>query len=367
MTDFDENRGVSIPAIPANMLQQMKLEPTTWLVEGILPQGAAVLSAGSKIGKSWMALDLGVSVASGRQFLGHETRQAGVLYMALEDSFNRLQDRLGKMLEGSPAPEGLDLMTDFANMDEGFDDLLRDYFRQGKGHVKLVIVDTLQRVRGSGNRGESLYAQDYRELSLLKALADELKICLLFVHHNRKMPDETDPFNLISGSTGIMGVADTIWVITKESRKSEKATLHVTGRDVLQEGIVLRFDKETYRWQALGDRETVELQERETAWRRNVLGAAIKCVVNANGGHWAGTATFLMNDMKHTEYEGLPDNAQSLSAQLKHIKDDLMEFEGIKYTCVPSASGHTIHKFYSSEYRKFDEESQDIEDELFNL
>lgn len=367
MTDFDENRGISIPAIPASMLQQMKLAPTTWLVEGILPQGAAVLSAGSKIGKSWMALDLGVSVASGRQFLGHETRQAGVLYMALEDSFNRLQDRLGKMLEGSPAPEGLDLMTDFANMDEGFDDLLRDYFRQGKEHVKLVIVDTLQRVRGSGSRGESMYAQDYRELSLLKALADELKICLLFVHHNRKMPDETDPFNLISGSTGIMGVADTIWVITKESRKSEKATLHVTGRDVLQEGIVLRFDKETYRWQALGDRETVELQERETAWRRNVLGAAVKRVVSANGGHWAGTASILLSDLKITEYEGLPDNAKSLSTQLNSMRNDLMDFEGIEYITNVVRGNHTIHKFYSAEYKRFEAESQDIEDELFNL
>lgn len=74
-----------------------------------------------------------------------------------------------------------------------------------------------------------------------------------------------------------------------------------------------------------------------------------------------------MNDMKHTEYEGLPDNAQSLSAQLKHIKDDLMEFEGIEYSCENKDGRTTIHKFYSECYRRFEADSQEIEDELFNL
>ncbi len=363
---FRSEGTIHVPAIPASALQRMKLDPTKWLVREILPQGAAVLAAGSKVGKSWMALDLAVSVASGRQFLGYETVQSGVLYLALEDSFNRLQDRLSKMLEGSPAPEGLELMTAFANLDDGFEDMLRGYIRGGRENVKLVIVDTLQRVRGAGSRGESLYAQDYRELSLLKALADELEICLLFVHHNRKMPDDSDPFNLISGSTGIMGVSDTIWVITKENRKSEKATLHVTGRDVLQESILLGFDKNTFRWQALGDRESLELQERESRWRRNILGAAVKQVVTACGGHWSGTATLLMMDMRRLELEGLPETPQALGMQLKKIIDDLEYFDKIK--CLTEDDGkYLVYKFYSSEYLRFDEEAQEEEEQLWGL
>lgn len=334
-------------AIAADRLQRLNLPPVRWVVKGLLPQGAAVLSASSKVGKSWMALDLAIAVAQGTQFLGRECSACGVLYLALEDSYNRLRDRLGKLLGGAAAPKDLALLTDCMTMDDdGFGEMLRGY---AKGHpgLGLVIVDTLQRIRGSAGARESMYAQDYREMGALKALADELGVCMLFVHHNRKMPDETDPFNLISGSTGIMGVADTVWVITKKKRTEERATLHVTGRDVLQESLALRFDKEQFRWRYLGTQEQVRFQEEETLWRRNPLGGAIRALLSRHNGEWAGTATQLLEALNAYSPQPVAEDPHKLGFMLRKAGNNLARFDSIVYEAKPGPS--TNHCFVTKD------------------
>ena len=74
------------------------------------------------------------------------------------------------------------------------------------------------------------------------------KVCIFLIHHLRKMADENDVFNMISGSNGIMGVCDTIYIIYKKKRQDENATLFMTGRDIRQQDIVLNFDEDKFRW-----------------------------------------------------------------------------------------------------------------------
>lgn len=65
--------------ISAPELQRAKLPPVRFLVEGMLPDGTSLLTAASKIGKSWMVLDLGLCIAAGGQFLSHKTNRGRTL------------------------------------------------------------------------------------------------------------------------------------------------------------------------------------------------------------------------------------------------------------------------------------------------
>lgn len=231
-----------LDVISAPDLQKANLPPVKYHIEGMLPQGTSLVAAASKIGKSWMVLDMGLCITAGDSFMGHETHKCGVLYLALEDSLSRLQNRMNKVLHGKPPPEQFYFTTCAPTLDNDLLGALDDQFKQHPD-IKLVIIDTLQKVRGQPRPREPAYAQDYREMGVVKEYLDKRGISSLFVHHNRKMKDEDDPFNMISGTNGIMGAADTIWVIIKPSRDSDEAVLHITGRDVPQSDTVITFDK----------------------------------------------------------------------------------------------------------------------------
>ena len=204
----------------AALLRAKKLEPVRYLVEGFLPQGLVLLASPPKYGKSWLALDLCCAVAGGTPFLGMPTRQAACLYMALEDGEQRLQRRLDTLLGPAQTPQGLYYRTSASTLADGL--LLElETFLQRHPDCGLVVVDTLQKVRGA-DTGQSgtLYAADYAVMGQLKEFADQHRLCLLLVHHLRKMSDDADPFNRIAGSNGIFGAADAAIVLTRKSGRT---------------------------------------------------------------------------------------------------------------------------------------------------
>ena len=207
-------------------LQNADLPPTVFLITDILPDGTSIISAASKIGKSWMVLDMGLCIAAGDPFMNKPTVKCGVLYLALEDSLSRLQDRMNKILGGRTPPAGFLFATEAPTLDNGLLDKLDRILNQFP-ETKLIIIDTLQKIRGRALPRESSYEQDYREMGEVKSHMDKNGVSVLFVHHNRKMKDEDDPFNMISGTNGIMGAADTIWAIIKGKRSDNEATLTV--------------------------------------------------------------------------------------------------------------------------------------------
>lgn len=350
-----------ISTISAPDLQKVDLPPVTFLIDTMLPEGTSILSAASKIGKSWMVLHAGLCIAAGVPFMGHQTTQSGVLYLALEDSLSRLQDRMHKILNGRPAPPRFFFATEAPTLDNGLLDALDGHVRQCPD-TKLIIIDTLQKIRGQALPREPAYAQDYREMGTIKEHMAKKGVSVFFIHHNRKMKDEDDPFNMISGTNAIMGAADTIWVITKGKREEQEATLHITGRDVQQTDTAIRFDKDSWMWQSMGAADWLAEQRARLEYNQSPIVKTIKKLLSQNpDGRWDGTASELMDAGKYIARTHLAPTAQKLGYALKNLDKPLLDYDGILHVAPSNGTGGKKHYFYYQNLDQFEELSEQEE------
>ena len=223
-----------LETVSCETLMTTPLKPMEFLVDGLIAQGLYILAGNQKVGKSWLALDICLSIAKGEKVLGRETTQGVALYLCLEDSYVRVQNRLYELTDEPTDKLYFSLLAN--TIGDGLEEQIRD-FKTEHTDLKLVVIDTLQKVR-SGD--EQTYASDYREMSALKNLAAELGITILLVHHLRKCKD-SDPFKMISGTSGITGCADGSFVLKREDRSQPYATLSVVGRDIEDGDIALKM------------------------------------------------------------------------------------------------------------------------------
>ena len=267
-----------------------------------------------------MMMQLGLAVADGKEFLDFKTNQSGVLYYALEDSKARLKDRLNKLLKGKKAPTNLRFVTQADTVDGGLLEKIEEELRTFPG-IKLIIIDTLQKVRGKAIRNESMYSGDYREMAKLKEYADNHKVCMLFVHHLRKMLDETDVFNMISGSTALMGAADTIFIISKKKRNDENANLSMTGRDIAQSDLVIAFSKADYVWVVEGTAEEVAYRKEREEYECSPLVQTIKELVKRNPmTGWCGTVDDLKKQIFDITGKTLTENNAAVGRAIEKFE-----------------------------------------------
>ena len=216
-----------LETMTAEQLQSAPYSPVPFLVDELIPEGLHILAGAPKIGKSWLALWLCLCVSQGQPLWNFTTVQGEVLYLSLEDSFQRIQTRLFDLTEDAPPTLHFAIMAD--TLKHGLEQQI-EQFLTDHPDTKLVVIDTLQRVRGAGS-DSNLYANDYQDIGILKQLADRRHIAILLIHHLRKLHDD-DPMNMISGSTGLSGAADSTFVLQKSSRLANIASLHCTGRDI---------------------------------------------------------------------------------------------------------------------------------------
>ena len=246
--------------ISASELMGMELPPAKWAVPGVLPEGVTILAGKPKMGKSWLALGLCVSVAAGGRALGKiPTECGGALYLGLEDQERRLQRRLKKILAGRAAPDGLEVAWSWPRLDQGGVGALRKHL-EDHPDTRLIVIDTLKKIRPreSGSRG--VYDLDYEALEPLLPLAAEFGVAILVVHHQRKM-EAGDPLDTISGSTGLTGGVDGALVL-KRDRGKQDATLHIDGRDIEEPSeMALRWDADIASWALMGDAEEFRMSE----------------------------------------------------------------------------------------------------------
>ena len=240
-----ENEKLTV--IDGETLMDMRLEPTAYAVKTFLPQGLCILGGAPKIGKSWLVLDLCVRIAKGETIWNMETKRGTALYLCLEDSYARIQERLNSVTD--EVPPNIFFAVCAKTMAEGLCDQIRAFVSDHPDTV-IAAIDTFQIVR-KGDTDIS-YGNDYQEIRILKALADELKITILLVHHLRKQGD-SDPLNKLSGSTGISGAADAAYILDVSRRSQNGATLFCTGRDIDYREIELRFCKEKCLWEVVSD------------------------------------------------------------------------------------------------------------------
>ena len=246
ITDIEETHKqfgkIQIMTMPELMETRFRVRPA--VIDGLLPAGTYLLAGAPKIGKSFLVLQMAYQVSMGEPFLGFPSRQGTVLYLALEDTCERLQKRLAQMTEQDS--EHLILSVFSETLDEGLTERLSDFWSEHTDTV-LIIIDTLQRVRTPDNGS---YAADYDTLARLKEFSDIYGITVLVVHHTRKEGAE-DVFNMISGTNGLMGAADGALLLHKDKRTASDAVLEVVGRDQPQLRLHLRFAAAHLCWELL--------------------------------------------------------------------------------------------------------------------
>ena len=252
----------------ADWLLRQEFPPIRWVVPDILPEGVTLLVGKPKLGKSWLAMDLCLGVAHGGAVLGTKRVEGGpCLYLALEDSPRRLHRRLkGLMVGGAETGgEGFEFATGWPRVGEGCEERLRAWLEAHPG-ARLVVIDTLKKIRPKADVRKGVYDADYEALEPLLPLAAEFGIAVVVVHHTRKTPG-ADPLEEVSGSFGLSGGVDGVLVMRRE-RGSRDAALHVTGRDIEEEAeLALRWDAALVRWTLLGDAE----EHRRSEERKRII------------------------------------------------------------------------------------------------
>lgn len=246
----------ALEVISTAALSKMHFEEVPHVVDGLLPVGLTVFAAPPKTGKSWFCLALSEAVAHGHRFFGRHALKGNVLYLDLESRDVRVQGRMQRM-QFTPA-ENLDIAFKAEDLQGNLLDQL-EAWRKGHPEARLIIIDTFARVKGAAQRNADAYSADSRLLSPLQSWALNNNIAVILVTHLRKQTRyvaDADPFELITGSNGQFGIADTAWLVTGQ-RSDEQRHLVISGRDLEAQDLIMTFDKKNCRWQCIGDAESV--------------------------------------------------------------------------------------------------------------
>jgi hypothetical protein len=341
---------LEIPALTtmsASDLAVADIKPTEFIINSLIPVGLVVLASPPKYGKSYMVLDMALCVASGREFLGFTTNKCGVLYLSLEDRWDRLRQRMLQVIGNQAIPGNFYMNINSQTLDNGLIEQLQD-FLQIHPEIRLIIIDTFQKIRGEQKRTESAYAADSREMGVLKKFADDHSISILLVTHTRKMRDLSDPFANITGTHGISGIADDSIVLTKEKREDVLTKMSVAGRDVCYEDYPIIFNKELGRWMRQGDSyELVAAQtEIECQYMKYLTGGirnTILKLLEENNGIWQGRCSEIIEKSREC---GMPISltAAKLGKELTSLNDFLYR-DNIVHTEIANGTGAKAHKF----------------------
>jgi RecA-family ATPase len=249
-------------------LMRRAFAPLRWCVPDLLPEGAYLLAARPKIGKSWLALGIALAIATGERYLGRDIVKGEVLYLALEDNPRRMQSRIKTLRpfeDDGPALADFYYHTEWPRVDQGGAERVKAWLAEHP-RARLVIIDTLARVRAKSTRrdGGNSYDDDYAAGQALKAIADAAGVAVLIVTHTRKT-EAADPLDLVTGTLGLAGAVDGALVLER-ARGRDSADLHVIGRDIENEKTwALRFERGA--WELLGDAAKIRVSDQ----RRRIL------------------------------------------------------------------------------------------------
>lgn len=254
-----------------NDLLDKDIPSIEWIIPNLLPSGLILLGGKSKAGKSWFALNLCLAISEGRLAFGTLSCQPQkVLYLTLEDHERRVQYRVNKLLDNSKVSRNFMYATEWARFAapnvttkgvDGFSELRQILIQHGD--IKLVVIDTWQKIRPSKRGSRDDYESDYAHLSQIQALAQEHNCAIMLVHHARKDNEGAEKQDSLLGSTAIAGAADLIWILERKHNGSQ-GLLTPSGRDIKDESpIVFSFDNGT--WSYLGPKSDLDRTENQNS------------------------------------------------------------------------------------------------------
>lgn len=245
------------PAVQSlSTLMRKELPPVRWAVEDVIGEGVTMLAAKPKKGKTVLMLQMALCVANGTHALGGKvaTSRGDVLYLALEENERRMQRRVNTLLSANdPVPAGVHLVYEWPPFDRGGIEAL-DRWLDNHPQTRLIVIDTLERVRPTRRANGSIYAEDYSAVKDIQRFASQRQVAVVIIHHTGKRGYE-DPLDEVSGSTGLTGGVDNILVMRSIGGVME---LHRLGRDYTDNDVIaLRGDPETLLWMWEGEAEEV--------------------------------------------------------------------------------------------------------------
>ncbi len=323
-----------LPTVNLEELFESVFRDKPAIVENLIYPGTYILAGAPKVGKSFLVAQLAYHIATGQRLWDYEVNQSTVLYLALEDDHRRLQKRMNRMF-GVEGTANLYFAITAKKLGEGLEDQLEEFINLHPD-TRIIIIDTLQKIRQGGSDTYS-YANDYECVGTLKKFADRTKICLLIVHHTRKQ-QASDKFDMISGTTGILGCADGAFILQKEKRTDSTATLDIVGRDQCDQKLYLVRNQEKLLW---------DLDHTETElWKVPPDSLVLKIadfITNENP-KWNGTASELVEILK------LDIAPNILTKRLNIVAANLENDFGIRYESNRIHDGRRINfKLISSE------------------
>lgn len=317
------------------------IAPPCYVVPGMIPNGITILASPPKFGKSWMCLDLAISVATGTEFMGQETRKNGVIYLALEDGDYRLKERSLKVAGDRALAENLLLVKDAPLLADGLLPMLKALMAEFTGSVGMVIIDTLQKIRGTAGKTEGVYGYDYRELGQLHKFALDNNIAVVLVHHLNKGGDDGDFVSRLNGSTGISGAADAIITLSRAKRRDKETRMSITGRDVKEHELVIEMDWARYRWFVLGEVNEVEDKRDEIEFYNDPVVKTVLyhieeaedlCDDELEDVEWACTSAELLSECERLYGSRTDIDVRAIGLRVRKLQAKLEAFEGITYT-----------------------------------
>ena len=322
-------RITKLDTITAASLMEKHFDPQDELIEGMLAPGLYILAGASKIGKSWLVLQIAHHVSMGIPLWERKTQKCEVLYLALEDTERRLQKRLMRICDGEIGE--IAFATEAEMLEHGFEEQVIDYL-QKHPNAKLVIVDTMIKVRDMGGWGNA-YAEDYSTMNCFKRLSTRFSIVLLLVHHTRKQ-EARDIMDMISGTTGLMGCADGAMVLERPVRGAPQGSISTTGRDFEDMKINLKQNPETMCWEFAGYAEAISEDSLDP-----VLIAVARLVEQE--GFWKGTAEQLLQKLLEISPR-LNLKANTLTRRLNVQSQELKDQYGVLYSRQRSSEGKFV-------------------------
>lgn len=282
--------------INTNDLMAKEFEPIRWIVPGYVPEGFSVLAGRQKLGKTWLAIDVALAVASGGMAMGAIEVEAGdVLYLDLENGERRVQRRVDAIYpdpRSRPDLSRLEWVTDAPALDKGLIDALEDW-RLSVQNPRLVVLDVLQRIKPVGSAARNSYENDYSAWAPLQQWAMRNGIAVVGLHHTKKGGAD-DPLEALSGSNGLSACADTTLVL---DRDGNGITLYVRGRDVDEKESALDFADGI--WTMKGDAAKIRM----TTERQAILDALLDAEEPMSPGELATASRMSRNNVDQLLYK----------------------------------------------------------------
>lgn len=302
-------------------LTEEERKPPEFIIEGMIPCGMSFLSGAPKIRKSFMALQMEISVATGQPFLGHSTLQCDVAYFDLEGSKSRISTRADRM--SVKIPRNVFITNEITErLADGLIDKIQWLHRE-RPSIRFIVIDTYSRARGSYKTfGANAYDADVSLLEPVQRMAIEENIAILFIHHDKKGAGfAADSFERMSGTMGISGSADSVLNLIADGKRFDgKATLEYTPRDAKGGEINLVFDERFGEWQ-----EVVELS------KQDIRGNPICDWIISNAPEKGKLGEFIPYDdiFKYAYRFQANDSGEKVREQLESRRNELFTTYGI--------------------------------------